>query len=127
MARPRMRVCSRPSCPNLHAGTGRCPSCEREADNARASGTKTYDPQHRTRFRPGVLRRDRTCQCAGCTAHEGQCLAAATVADHYPLSHAELVASGMDPYDPANGRGLCASCHNRWTAASTGGWSKATG
>jgi 5-methylcytosine-specific restriction protein A len=54
-------------------------------------------------------------------------MAAATVADHYPLSHAELVASGMDPYDPENGRGLCAPCHNRWTGKSTGGWSKATG
>jgi len=40
----------------------------------------------------------------------------ATVADHYPVKRRDLVKQGLDPNDPRYGRGLCASCHARWTA-----------
>ncbi|PXA72377.1 hypothetical protein CTB96_02785 [Cryobacterium arcticum] len=55
--------------------------------------------------------------CVLCT------VARSTVADHYPLTRRELLASHADPDDPARGRGLCARCHNKHTAASSpGGW-----
>jgi 5-methylcytosine-specific restriction protein A len=40
----------------------------------------------------------------------------ATVADHWPLSRRELAERGMDPDDPAHGRGLCHGCHSKETA-----------
>lgn len=40
----------------------------------------------------------------------------ATVADHWPHSLQSLVEQGLDPYDPAVGRGLCHPCHSRETA-----------
>ena len=47
----------------------------------------------------------------------------ATVADHWPTSRRDLIAKGKDPNDPNHGRGLCASCHGRETAAhQPGGW-----
>lgn len=55
-------------------------------------------------------------------------LAASTVADHYPLSRRDLIASGLDPNDPAAGRGLCSSCHSRYTTeAQPGGWNPSAG
>jgi 5-methylcytosine-specific restriction enzyme A len=53
------------------------------------------------------LERDPICVICG--------IAPATVADHYPLSRKELVARGMDPNDPAHGRGLCKPCHDSYS------------
>ena len=51
------------------------------------------------------------------------CGQVATVADHYPVERVDLIAQGLDPNDPQRGRGLCSSCHNRHSAAtSPGGW-----
>lgn len=48
MTRTKLRVCSAPGCPVLHAGTGRCPSCQREADKERGTPTERgYGPEHR--------------------------------------------------------------------------------
>jgi len=50
-------------------------------------------------------------------------LAASTVADHWPTSRRDLEAAGLDPNDPARGRGLCKPCHDRETARNQpGGW-----
>lgn len=119
-----LSVCPTPSCPNLTAG-GRCEDCAKAAEVRRGTATERgYGSRHRTRFRRGVLRRDPLCVCTDeAHGHGPQCLAPSTVADHWPLSRRELVAAGADPDDPANGRGLCASCHNRHTAqAQPGGF-----
>jgi len=112
--RRRVRTCTTPGCGILTPG-GRCPTCQAAADKARDSGTKTYGPGHRARFRPGVLAKN-----SGRCVHCGQ---PATVADHWPLDRRDLIARGLDPDDPVHGRPLCAPCHNRWTAISNpAGW-----
>ena len=74
-----------------------------------------YGRGHRTRFRIGVLERDRLCVL--CRRRE------ATVADHHPTDRKTLVKMGLDADDPSHGRGLCARCHDRWTAQENpGGW-----
>ncbi len=92
-------------------------------DAARGStGARGYGggSKHRRRFRPAVLARDPVCVLCR--------RAASCVADHWPLSRRELVARGMDPDDPAHGRGLCTSCHNRSTARlQPGGWHRPGG
>ena len=46
-------------------------------------------------------------------------------ADHYPLSRRQLIKQGMDPDDPANGRGLCSRHHKQETAKrQPGGWNR---
>ncbi|WP_284294541.1 hypothetical protein [Luteimicrobium album] len=52
--------------------------------------------------------------------------ARATVADHYPTERRDLVDMGLDPDDPARGRGLCKPCHDKKTARTMpGGFAKA--
>jgi 5-methylcytosine-specific restriction protein A len=114
-----MKVCSKPGCPAVvPAGVGRCPPCAGEADRARGTASQRgYTSSGHRSFRRAVLRRDPV--CVACRA------APSTVADHYPASRRELVDAGLDPDNPARGRGLCASCHGRATAANPGqrgGW-----
>ena len=100
------RVCSVPGCPNLTTA-GRCEQHVKAADRARGTARQRgYDKGHE-RFRRAVLRRDRECVL---------CHEPAVVADHYPLSRRELVDQGLNPNDPANGRGLCSACHYTATA-----------
>ncbi|MDF3280908.1 hypothetical protein [Gordonia sp. N1V] len=66
---------------------------------------------HRS-FRDEVLWRDRFTCC--------MCGRAADVADHYPRSRKELIAAGENPDDPAFGRALCTTCHNRHTGHTEG-------
>lgn len=123
-----MKVCSVAGCPELvPIGTGRCHTHERAADQARGTATERgYGRQHQRRFRPAVLRRDPHCVCRELAhGHAAPCLAASTVADHYPRSRRELVALGLDPNAEQYGRGICKGCHDRSTAASPtqrGGW-----
>jgi 5-methylcytosine-specific restriction protein A len=95
-------------------GTSRCflhaSRAKRDRGTFRQRG---YGKAHDKRFRPGVLARDPV--CVVCRQ------APATVADHWPLDRVVLVRRGMDPDDPANGRGLCQSCHNSHTAKTRGG------
>lgn len=119
-----LRVCPSPGCPNPTPG-GRCDQCRAKAEQARGSARRRgYDHRHETHFRPGVLRRDPLCTCTTPGhGHGPQCLRPSSVADHHPHSRRELVAMGMDPYDPQHGRGLCKSCHDQHTAhAQPGGW-----
>ena len=114
-----MKVCSRPGCPTVVETSGRCPDCRAQVARTRRATDpmqRAYtSPRHR-RFRRLVLKRDPQCVLCG---------AVASVADHYPVSRRDLVAQGLDPDDPARGRGLCASCHGRETATNpdqAGGW-----
>lgn len=111
-----MRVCSRHGCPTLYPATegSRCQTHRREA-RARRTDNRVYDTKSHKTFRNAVLTRDPICQAC----HQ----ALSTVADHYPKTRRELVNEGLDPNNPAHGRGLCARCHNKHTAATTpGGW-----
>lgn len=111
------RVCSVSGCPNITDG-GRCDEHKRAADKQRGtSKERGYSTPGHKRFRRLVLRRDPVCVVCG--------KAASTVADHWPTSRRDLVAQGLNPNDPAAGRGLCASCHGKETAANPmqrGGW-----
>ncbi|MCR3719149.1 5-methylcytosine-specific restriction enzyme A [Prauserella flava] len=111
------KPCSTPGCPELvDTGTGRCADCSTHAERARGTATQRgYDHHHEARFRQAVLAREPIC---------GRCRRASSEhADHWPLSRRQLQQAGHDPNDPANGRGLCASCHSSETARhQPGGW-----
>lgn len=110
-----------PSCGAVTSG-GRCAGCDQAAERTRGSfRQRGYRRGHDKRFRPGVLERDVNCVLC---IEQGR-WTPATVADHWPLSRRELAERGKDPDDPRHGRGLCASCHGRETAANpdqAGGW-----
>jgi 5-methylcytosine-specific restriction protein A len=119
-----LKPCSQPGCPELVA-KGRCSTCQGQAEQRRGSARQRgYGRAHQTRFRPGVLRRDPLCVCEDqAHGHGPQCLAPSTVADHWPRDKRELQALRLDDNDPRYGRGLCATCHNKYTAvAQPGGW-----
>lgn len=115
MPRKALTTCSTPGCPELTSG-GHCDTCKTTAERQRGSARQRgYGKRHRIHFRQAVLARDVICVL--CRA------ALATVADHWPLSRRELAERGMDPDNPACGRGLCDRCHNRETARhQPGGW-----
>ncbi|GMA26185.1 restriction endonuclease [Luteimicrobium album] len=102
----------------MHEGRGRCPKCTAEADKARRPNGNPYSTSGHRRFREAVLARDPICVL---------CMSArATVADHYPTERRDLVDMGLDPDDPARGRGLCKPCHDKKTARTMpGGFAKA--
>lgn len=110
-----LRVCSTPGCPELTKG-GRCATHRTEADRARGTAAQRgYNSGGHRRFRAAILKRDPVC-----VACEHQ---PATVADHHPISRRDLLTAGLDPDDPARGRGLCKPCHDRETAQhQPGGW-----
>jgi len=115
---PRRRapsVCSTPGCPELTTG-GRCTTCTAAAEQRRGtSAERGYGTAHRTQFRAAVLRRDP--ECVLCHARPSR------HADHYPRSRRELADAGLDPTNPAYGRGLCGPCHSQETAQhQPGGW-----
>ena len=113
-----MRVCSVSGCPTLYPSTegSRCQAHRRQADKARGTATERgYTSRGHRYFRNAVLTRDPI--CVTCDLSES------TVADHYPRSRKELLELGLNPNDPAYGRGLCANCHNAETAQhQPGGW-----
>jgi 5-methylcytosine-specific restriction protein A len=125
------RPCTRPGCENLTPTGGYCAECRSRARRAHGtSAQRGYTGPHRTRFRPGVLSRteDKLCRCdlTDCRGHPSRpCPQPSTVADHWPLTRRQLVSQGLDPDDPARGRGLCGPCHARVTARdprTQGGW-----
>jgi len=119
-----LKVCPTPHCPNL-VQKGRCPACIAAAEAKRGTARdRGYDRTHERRFRTGVLRRDPLCVCTDLThGHGSPCLTPSTDADHHPRDRKELIGLGLDPDDPAHGRGLCGRCHSKHTArAQPGGW-----
>lgn len=106
-----MRVCNIPGCAEIYEGNeGRCPAHRREARGRRVTNRAYSTPAHRA-FRTAVLTRDPI--CVACRQDF------ATVADHYPRTRLQLIDDGANPNDPSYGRGLCAPCHNRHTAATS--------
>lgn len=105
-------------------GTSRCVSCQstidRDYDARRPTASaRGYTSRGHRRFRRRVLARDRLCVICAAAGR----LTVATVADHWPLGRDVLITRGMDPDDPDNGRGLCASCHGKETSVNQpGGW-----
>lgn len=124
MARRAPRVCSRTGCPELTYRGGRCDDCRAEAERARGTAAQRgYGTAHRKVFREAVLKRDPNCVCddAG-HGHGHPCGEPSLHADHWPTEKKDLVAKGLDSNDPKYGRGLCATCHNRWTRQTHGAW-----
>lgn len=121
-----LKVCSVVGCPNLATPpASRCPTHTRQAEVRRGSARQRgYDRRHEIRFRRPVLRRDPLCVCPDRThGHGSECLSMSTVADHHPRTRDELVRLGLDANNPKHGRGLCKTCHDKHTAAtSPGGW-----
>lgn len=109
-------TCTHPGCLEVATdGHGRCTPHQRRAPDTRPGPRERgYGGAHETRFRPGVLRRDPWCVDPD---HVHDQPVRATVADHHPRTRRELVLAGDDPDDPRHGRGLCAPCHSRITAA----------
>lgn len=119
-----LTVCPTAGCPNTTTG-GRCPACKARADRVRGTATQRgYTGRGHRFFRRAVLRRDPLCVCTNTShGHGTQCGQPATDADHHPVSRRDLVAAGLNPNDPARGRGLCGPCHSAETAAhQPGGW-----
>ncbi len=114
----KVRICSTPGCGAFTEGGGRCDEHKRAADKARGtSKERGYSTPGHRRFRRLVLRRDPICVICK--------TAPSSVADHYPVSRRDLVASGANPDDPNAGRGVCKPCHDRSTATTDGqrgGW-----
>jgi 5-methylcytosine-specific restriction enzyme A len=102
------RTCS--TCPAVISAGSRCPTCTATAERRRGTTKQRgySGAGHRT-FRTQVLARDPICTTPDCYMW-------ATVADHYPISRRDLVASGADPNDPHHGRGLCKRHHDQSTA-----------
>lgn len=113
-----LTICNRPGCPTkIPQGQGRCAECRADADRARRPRGNPYATRGHLLFRDAVLARDPICVLCD--------IRIATVADHYPDERVDLVRAGLDPNDPERGRGLCAGCHNEYTAAtSPGGWNR---
>lgn len=112
------RTCN--TCPAIITTGSKCDTCTKAArqasDQRRGSSTERgYTGRGHKAFRKAVLDRDPICVL---------CREAwSNIADHWPLSRKQLVDQQLDPNDPANGRGLCAPCHNKETAANQpGGW-----
>ena len=109
MSRAR-KVCAEPGCPTL-VDTGRCPTHARKPwsvgrhdhGTTTRTGTAAY-----FRWRRQVMARDRnTCRIKG-----PGCTQRATEADHITP-----IAWGGAEYDPANGQGICHTCHEAKTRA----------
>ncbi|MFB7288991.1 holin [Actinacidiphila glaucinigra] len=111
------RVCNVPGCPEF-TQHGRCDDHRRQAEQQRGTARQRgYDREHETRFRTGVLTKHPTCVLCGQRP--------SVHADHHPLSRRELVERGLDPNNPAHGRGLCPPCHSSQTARhQPGGWNQ---
>jgi len=100
--------CSHAGCGKAKArGAGTCATHTTQAEQQRGTATQRGYGQPHQGFRRQVLASQPRCVLCGNTA---------TVADHHPLSRRQLVAGGMDPNNPAHGRGLCAPCHGQETA-----------
>lgn len=116
--RPR-ESCTTPGCPGRTDGGGRCARCRhlQPQPPADSSASGVYTTRWWRDRRLAFLSEHALCVLCG---------AAATVADHYPLSRRVMVAAGVtDPDADDRLRALCKQCHDRSTAArQPGGWNR---
>ena len=109
--RRRVKVCSRPGCPNLCSG-GRCDDCDRAADRSRGTARERGYNAAWERTRQDYLDEYPFCSEPGCPA-------LATDVDHI---------DGLGPLSPrghdgSNLRSYCHSHHSQRTARDQpGGW-----
>lgn len=117
---PVVRVCSQHGCPTIYPTSegSRCSEHRKQADKARGTAAhRGYNSRGHKDFRAAVLNASPLCSLCGREF--------ALVADHYPLGRDELIARGMNPNDPAYGRGLCRKCDSTQTAdRQPGGWNR---
>ena len=94
-----------------------CPGCRGVSDARRRPDGNPYATKGHQQFREQVLARNPVCVVCR--------VSRSTVADHYPTERKELVDMNENPNDPKFGRGLCKSCHDKHTAAtSPAGWAR---
>lgn len=120
-----LKVCATPGCPDFAAPKrSYCAPCERRYDATRRQATDAARPSPAERGY-GTAWRDRRARFLAANPVCADCGGAATVADHAPVTRAELVRRG-DP-DPDAAHHLqprCASCHGRKTVRDDGGWGR---
>lgn len=109
--------CGTPGCRGAAQQDGRCPRCLASRVFLQQAGNPAAVYTGR-QWR--VRRLEYLAAHPFCTL----CSAAATVADHYPISRRVLLAMGVaDPDTDDRLRPMCALCHNRSTAQrQPGGW-----
>jgi 5-methylcytosine-specific restriction protein A len=113
------KVCSTAGCANLIEHGSKCDKCRSARDTQRRPTGNPYNSQGHQWFRHQVLARDPRCVCTGqCGQHKGMCAKPSTIADHYPTERVDLIAQGLNPNNPAYGRGICKACHDSKTARS---------
>ena len=97
------RPCTQPGCPALVDGGGRCPKHRQRG----APIDTFYSSRQWRRFRAAFLAAHPLCEDCG---KQGRLRPAVEVAHIIPRRQ------GGDPFDEANCRGLCKSCHSRESA-----------
>jgi 5-methylcytosine-specific restriction protein A len=107
--------CSR--CGTLHAAGQRCPTCASRAQSRPDATARGYRARGWRARRASFLAEHQQCVLCGATA---------TVADHWPHSRKQLLASGVEDPDAIEYlRPLCRACHGRETAKhQPGGWNR---
>ncbi|GAA4680374.1 HNH endonuclease signature motif containing protein [Nocardioides nanhaiensis] len=88
-------------CTDWAVARGRCAEHYTPWEQRSARNTNT-DRRRARAFRSAVLRRDGVCRACG-------------QRDAVEADHVRPVADGGARYDPANGQGLCAPCHDSKT------------
>jgi 5-methylcytosine-specific restriction protein A len=101
--------CTHPGCPALVDGGGRCPD---HRDQRASAARRGYGFAHQ-RWRAAILARDPFCVVPGCGKPS-------TDADHITP-----IRQGGNPFDLANGQGLCREHHSQKTARDDGGFGRA--
>ena len=94
------RICATPKCPEPATYRGRCQKHARQREQQTHSDRRIYKTKRWRILRRHRLTVDPLCPCG----------AIATEVDHrVPIS------AGGAPYDPANTRSFCKSCHSKAT------------
>jgi 5-methylcytosine-specific restriction enzyme A len=96
------KLCPAPGCLSTR---GKCP--RHNADHRQSAAKRGYGQSHKINFRASVLDHDPICVICKQVP--------AVIADHWPLSRKRLVRLGLNPDNPAYGRGLCWPCHSKAT------------
>lgn len=116
---PRWYLCPAPSCGRRHDRKGLCEEHRRERDrrrNAAEPHRSVYRDRRARPFRAAVWERDGW-RCVHVDEFGERCghvdeTGKTLHAHHHPLSVRELLARGLDPFDPDTAVTLCKSHHS---------------